>query len=103
MFKVTERAASQICKTAQEGKMTGLALRVAAKRCSDGSIEHIIGFDEIKEEDIHINSKGVDIILEPVYKELLAGAVMDFVELEPGSFHFIFLNPNDPHFVPPQE
>ena len=32
---------------------------------------------------------------------MLRGATLDFVELEPGDFQFIFLNPNDPNYVPP--
>ena len=28
---------------------------------------------------------------------------IDYVELEPGSWQFIFLNPNDPSYVPPQD
>jgi iron-sulfur cluster assembly protein len=26
---------------------------------------------------------------------------MDYVEMEPGQFHFIFLNPKDPNYQPP--
>ena len=39
----------------------------------------------------------------PEYEVLLKGTVMDYVEMEPGDFRFIFLNPNDDHFVPPGE
>jgi iron-sulfur cluster assembly protein len=28
---------------------------------------------------------------------------MDYVEIEPGQFRFIFLNPKDPHYTPPTE
>lgn len=103
MFKVTQRAAEQIFNAAKESQMEGLALRIAARCHSDGSIEYGIGFDDIHEEDILINSKGIEIIFDVVHKELLSGTVMDFVELEPGDFRFIFLNPNDPNFVPPKE
>jgi iron-sulfur cluster assembly protein len=103
MFQLTERAATQIIKAAQDNDATGLALRLAAKWQPDGSIEYIMGFDDLKIEDLHITSHGVDIVFAPAYKELLQGAVMDFVELEDGDFRFIFLNPNDPHYVPPQE
>jgi iron-sulfur cluster assembly protein len=27
---------------------------------------------------------------------------MDYVELEPGSWQFIFMNPNDPNYKPPE-
>lgn len=103
MFKVTEQAAIQIAKAAEMGNMTELALRLAAQRTPTGQIEYGMGFDEIKEDDIHIHSKGIDIVFEPVYQELLTGAVMDFVEITTGDFRFIFLNPNDPDYVPPKE
>jgi iron-sulfur cluster assembly protein len=103
MFKVTEQAAIQISKAAKESDMIGLALRLAARRTADGSIEYGMGFDEIKEDDIHINTKGIDIVFEPSYTALLDGAVIDFVEIEAGDFRFIFLNPNDPHYIPPKE
>jgi iron-sulfur cluster assembly protein len=102
MFKVTEKAAEQIFKSAKENGMAGMALRIAARRQPDGSIEYGVGFDDKRDDDVHINSHGIDIIFESSYKDLLQGAVMDFVELEQEKFHFIFLNPNDAHYVPPQ-
>jgi iron-sulfur cluster assembly protein len=38
-----------------------------------------------------------------VSAELLKNTVLDFVEIEPGKQQFIFMNPNDPGYVPPQE
>ncbi len=29
------------------------------------------------------------------------GATLDYVELQPGQHHFIFMNPNDPDHAPP--
>jgi iron-sulfur cluster assembly protein len=104
MFTITQRAAQQILQAAQEGNMEGLALRLAPYRQNDGSIEYNrMGFDEIKAGDIHLLCEGVNIVFEPIYKELLEDALMDFVEIEPGEFCFIFANPNDPNYVPPQQ
>ncbi len=102
MFKLTERAAEQVFNAAKAGDMQGLALRLAAHRLADGSIEYGMGFDDQKETDVHITSHGVDIVFDARHKELLQGAVMDFVEMEKGDFRFIFLNPNDVGFVPPE-
>jgi iron-sulfur cluster assembly protein len=103
MFKVTERAAAQILKAAEQGDMKGLALRLAPLRNADGTIEYNkMGFDELKDGDVHIHCEGVDIVFEPAYKDLLEDAEMDFVEIEEGNPSFIFLNPNDPHYVPPK-
>jgi iron-sulfur cluster assembly protein len=34
---------------------------------------------------------------------LLDQATLDFVEMEPGQFHFIFLNPKDSGYRPPAD
>jgi iron-sulfur cluster assembly protein len=103
IFEITPRAATQIVNAAQANQITEIALRVAAIRQADASIQYQMGFDEINDTDVHLHTEGIDVVFEPVYKELLTGAILDFVELEPGDFRFIFLNPNDPHFVPPRE
>jgi len=103
MFKVTKAAASRIRKSAHEGDAEELALRVAATRQPDGAIEYRMGFDEVGVEDVLLNSRGVDVVFASSQKELLNGVVLDYVEVEPGEFRFIFLNPNDPHYRPPVE
>ena len=103
MFKLTQRAAQQVLQAAKASQTEGLALRVAARAKPDGNIDYGIGFDEPNSDDLRISSHGIEIVIAPAYQEILAGAVMDYVEMEPGQFHFIFMNPNDPHYVPPTE
>lgn len=103
MFKITPAAAEQIRASASQGGMENLALRIAAQRKPDGSIEYGLGFDETGDKDLHLNLEGIDIVIAPAHEELLNGAEMDFVEIEAGNFAFIFKNPNDPSYVPPQE
>ena len=103
MFKVTKAAASQIRSSAHSGDTAELALRIAATRKPDGAIEYEIGFDEVGLEDVLLNSRGVDVVFATAQKELLNGTVLDYVEIEPGAFRFIFRNPNDPHYRPPAE
>ncbi|NIM73367.1 MAG: iron-sulfur cluster assembly accessory protein [Gammaproteobacteria bacterium] len=103
MFTVTKAAASQIRHSAHSSDSEELALRVAATRKSDGAIEYQMGFDEVGVEDVLLNSRGVDVVFANAQKELLTGTVLDYVEIEPGEFRFIFLNPNDPHYRPPDE
>jgi len=62
-----------------------------------------MGFDEPTEDDIRLTSEGVDVVIAPEYVPLLDQTVMDYVELEPGQFHFIFLNPKDPTYRPPSD
>jgi iron-sulfur cluster assembly protein len=103
MFKLTKAAASQVRQSAHRDDAEELALRIAASRKSDGAIEYQMGFDEVGVEDVLLNSRGVDVVFANSQKELLNGVVLDYVEIEPGEFRFIFLNPNDPHYRRPAE
>ncbi len=103
MFTVTKAAAGQIRNSASSGDAEELALRIAATRKPDGAIEYQMGFDEVGVEDVLLNSRGVDVVFATAHKELLNGTVLDYVEIEPGEFRFIFMNPNDPHYRPPVE
>ena len=101
MFSVTRAAAEQIRKSAEQGSTGDLALRIAATKKPDGSLDYAMGFDEPGEEDIEVKSEGVNLVIAPEHVALLRGATMDYVELEAGSFNFIFLNPNDANYSPP--
>lgn len=83
--------------------MGTLPLRVAIKKQEDGSFHYAMGFDEQRlPGDSFLNFDGVDLVVSEISKELAAGMTIDFVELEPGKPEFIFLNPNDPTYVPPE-
>ena len=103
MFTVTAAAAEQVNQAAKQGGTEGLALRLAAHRNPDGSIDYRMGFDDVSEDDIRMSSHGVQIVIAPEYVPLLDDTTMDFVEMEPGQFHFIFLNPKDANYSAPSE
>ena len=103
MFSVTKAAAEQIQNSAKQSNMGELALRIAATKKPDGSLDYAMGFDEPGEEDIELNSEGVKVLIAPQYVPLLNGATMDYVEIEAGTFSYIFLNPNDANYSPPKE
>jgi iron-sulfur cluster assembly protein len=102
-FKVTVAAAEQIKRSAEEGSSSDLALRIAAKKKPDGTLEYGMGFDQTGPEDREISSEGIKIIVASVHETLLEGTTMDYVELEEKQFAFIFLNPNDANYTPPTE
>lgn len=103
MITITPAAAEQIRASAEEGRMQGLAMRIAAKRNPDGSIHYGMGFDDTElEGDIHVNSEGIDIIVSETSQILIDGMTLDYVEIEPETFQFIFMNPNDVNYVPPE-
>lgn len=94
MFNVTPQAAQQIISAAPPQSDTEvLALRIAARRLPNGEIDYGMGFDEQREFDLEIAVQGINILIGPNSRELLEGMTLDFVELEPGQFHFIFIPP----------
>ena len=103
MFKVSKSAAAEIKRSLLEHEFDDMPLRVAAQRNEDGSIEYQMGFDEAGPGDTMVASSGVDVVIARDHLVLLNGAEMDYVTLDDGGNNFIFLNPNDPTFVPPTD
>lgn len=104
MIKLSSAAIEQIRHSADSSGMTSIPLRVAVKRLDDGSFHYAMGFDEQKlPGDTFFNFDGVDVVVATSSKDLADGLTIDFVELEPGKAEFIFLNPNDPAYVPPRD
>ena len=103
LLRITEQAADQIRVSIEVGSMQGMALRVTDQRCEDGTIDYAMGFDEAGNNDTRSQQHGIEILIAPTSTELLSGAILDFDipedEEEP---QFIFLNPNDPNFIPPE-
>jgi iron-sulfur cluster assembly protein len=63
----------------------------------DGSFHYALGFDDnMHDNDQRYQSEGIDLVVATSSLELLNGTVIDYVELEPGNFEIIFINPNDP-------
>jgi iron-sulfur cluster assembly protein len=102
MITLTPAAIAQIRISAEQGDMQGLAMRIAAKRNPDGSIHYGMGFDDnLIEGDAHIDADGIEVVISEASQELVNGMTVDYVEIEPDTFQFIFMNPNDPHYSPP--
>lgn len=103
MITITPAAAEQIRTSARQGQMDGLAMRIAATKNPDGSIHYGMGFDDNQlDGDVHITSEGIDVVVSESSMQLVQDMTLDFVELEPGSYQFIFMNPNDPGYTPPE-
>jgi iron-sulfur cluster assembly protein len=98
MITVTPPAAAQILQSA-----SGAGLRLAARLDDKGVIEYGMGLDEQAEGDEKVVSNGVTLLVSPGSVELLAGATLDYVEINPGEWRFIFINPNDPSHKAPKE
>ena len=100
---LTEPAAAQI-KEQLPDQQAGVMLRVAVRKVDDGSFDYAMGFDEMEREgDQRFTVHKIPLVVGVESLALVRGMTVDYVELEPGRHEFIFLNPNDPAFVPPKE
>ena len=95
VITVTPGAAQQIRRTAEASDSMSLALRIAARRDTDGSIDYRMGFDNARKGDLALDSGGIELVVAEDHADLLDGMTLDYVEYEPGDFRFIFINPND--------
>jgi len=95
MFSVSATAAGEILAAAARSDAAGMALRVAARQVADGSIEYGMGFDEQREDDEPVAFDGLTVLVGSPSRPLLAGTVLDYVEVEPGRFDFVFIPPAD--------
>ena len=70
---------------------------------NNGKFNYLMGFDQSKEEDLRLKINDIDLIISPECMTNLKNCKLDYVEIEKNNFQFIFLNPNDPNFNPPDE
>ena len=101
MINITPEAAAQILKSAQSSGGGDVYLRLVARLDGKGVIEYGMGIDDKADTDTLAVSQGINVLVPPGSVELLTGATLDFVEINPGEHRFIFINPNDPsHKLP---
>ncbi len=103
MIKISKKAADQILASAKEGAMEGMALRLAVKKDDNNAFEYGMGFDETNDDDVQVQENGVTVIFSPAILDLLKDLTIDYVEVEENKPQFIFMNPNDPNYVPPEK
>lgn len=102
MLKITDAALAQI-KGSMSDETRGMALRVAASRGQDESIQYGMGFDDNKDEnDAIVELDGLEVRIGASSRELLTGATIDYVQMDDNNMHFIFINPNDPSHKAPE-
>jgi len=105
MIKITDAAAKQIQLSLHNDDDEDLKLRIAATENSDGSLEYAMGLIvDVDEKDEEHAVNGIPLVVDGASRHLLDGMVIDFVEIDAGQpKNFIFLNPNDPNYVPPSD
>lgn len=95
MFTLSPAAAEQILRAAAE-QSDNPPLRVAAKIESDGEMVYGMGFDAEREDDQVVESEGVRVLIAPPSQQLLDAARLDFIEIHPGEFQFVFSHATAP-------
>ncbi len=100
MFTVTPAAAAELLAAAERSDAQGMALRVAARRTNDGDIEYGMGFDEPRVDDEAAQFAGLQVLIGSPSRALLSDTQLDYVEVEPGRFEFVFADANPA--APPQ-
>lgn len=96
---ISPAAAERIRQAAAESGPDAPALRLAVRRLADGSLDYGMGFDASRSGDATIEVEGIEILVAPPSQVLIEGTHIDFIELEPGDFRFIFTaagTPADP-------
>lgn len=96
MIKITPEAAAQIRQSAQNNNAQSMSLRIAVRKEEDGAFVYGMGFDDVGTDDAQIVCEGINVLISNSSKDLISGATLDFVEINPGERQFIFVNPNDP-------
>ena len=100
MITVTASAAAQIRTAATQSDADEMGLRIAARRDEQGALHYVMGFDEARGDDLVVPADGIALVVSRAHGDLLDGMTLDYVELEPGDFRFIFINPNDAPAAP---
>ena len=96
MVSLTPRAAAQVLEQAAASGASSTCLRVAARPAPEGGIDFGLGVDEPRTGDHEIDCEGVTLLVAPASAELLAGVVVDWIEVGPGEHRFAFARPAEP-------
>ena len=96
MFTVSPAAATRILDSAERSGANGMAVRVAAKIDDAGEVVFGLGFDEEREHDDAFECEGLTVVIAPPSQDILYGMMLDFVEIEPGDWQFVFLQTEAP-------
>ena len=102
MITVTPASATQVLTASAQCNAIGLPLRIAVQKKPDGGFHYLMGFDDQAQAgDQTIASEGVSLVVAAESQPLVDGMTLDYVEID-GKLEFVFINPNDPNYRPPQ-
>jgi len=81
MFTLTSAAARQIQQAASASDAQDMALRVAARLDSDGSMQYGMGFDDAKDEDMKLDLDRLAVVIRDGPRDFPADPVLDVGEV----------------------
>jgi iron-sulfur cluster assembly protein len=90
VITLTPAAARQIRQSAGVGEDDAVSLRIAARAGADGGIEFGLGFDEHRTGDSEVVTEGITLLVAAPSREMVADKIIDYLEVEPGDFRFVF-------------
>ena len=96
MISITPAAAERIRQAVAAAAAETPLLRVAVRQLADGTLDYGMGFDHERPGDAFVEIDGIMVVVAPPSRELIEGTRIDFVEIEPGEFRFIFAAPGAP-------
>lgn len=96
MITLTPAAVESIRGQADGGEDEPVCLRVAARLEAGGEVAYGLGFDEPRAGDTEITAGGVVLLVAPASRELLEDVILDYREVEPGAFRFVFARASAP-------
>ncbi len=101
MITITKRAAEEIALSLHNPDSQGLLIRFATT-VKNNNFSYLMGLDNRQNNDVHLQSNGIEYIVNYGQKKLLDGMVVDYDEInKEQGYCFIFMNPNDPNYKKP--
>jgi Fe-S cluster assembly iron-binding protein IscA len=95
MITINKKAAEEIKIHLVNPENRELMIRFAVEQTEEG-FDYLMGFDELQQGDINLESNGIKYLVAYEQKELLKGTIIDFDEInKEEGYQFIFSNPND--------
>ncbi len=97
VITVTEKAAQELKKLAEQHGIKDIVLRVQAIPGGCSGISYSMGFDEVRENDVVVEQHGIKVVVDQNSVPFINGAEIDYVQTPFGE-GFKINNPNAMNF-----
>jgi len=97
VITVTEKAAEELKKLAEQHGIKDIVLRVQAIPGGCSGISYSMGFDEVRDNDVVVEQHGIKVVVDQNSVPFINGAEIDYVQTPFGE-GFKINNPNAMNF-----